>query len=226
MNSARVRWSGRTYKDMTLDTATNTAPRFAQFASAIAAITLCILTVMMSANAFADPPCEGHQLLPLARPASSCKDLTPSAFQSPNGRLTALVFSMDPSLHATPDMESRVDIRDRHRTLASKDYSSPRGANGYYVVRANWTPDSKFFVFSLSSSGGHSPWSFPIWAYSRDRNIFTSFSAMIEGNPTLSENFELIEPHMIIATTWRDRDIEKARSVTIDLEDAFTKLRH
>src|SRR5262249_23644314 len=61
-------------------------------------------------------------------------------------------------LYATPDMESRVVIRASNSdTLTSKDYSSPRGANGYYVVNAKWSPDSQFFVYSMSSSGGHSP---------------------------------------------------------------------
>jgi hypothetical protein len=28
-------------------------------------------------------------------------------------------------------------------------------------------PDSQFFVFNLYSSGGHSPWHFPMWFFSR-----------------------------------------------------------
>jgi hypothetical protein len=73
-----------------------------------------------------------------------------------------VVLPVEISLNATPDMESRVVIRtSKGETVTSKDYSSPRGFNGYYVVRAQWSPDSKFFVYSLSSSGGHSPWSFP-----------------------------------------------------------------
>ena len=74
---------------------------------------------------------------------------------------------------ATPDMESRVVIRSRDGdTLASKDYSSPRGFNGYHVVNAKWSPDSKFFVYSMSSSGGHSPWQFPMAVYGREENAF------------------------------------------------------
>jgi hypothetical protein len=63
-------------------------------------------------------------------------------------------------------MESRVVIRTSNgETLNSKDYSSPRGFNGYYVVNAKWSPDSRFFVYSMSSSGGHSPWQFPMAVY-------------------------------------------------------------
>jgi hypothetical protein len=68
--------------------------------------------------------------------------------------LRAVVYPVDISLNATSDMESRVVIRtSKGDTLTSKDYASPRGFNGYYVVNAKWSPDSKFFVYSMSSSG-------------------------------------------------------------------------
>jgi len=55
-------------------------------------------------------------------------------------------------------MESRVAFRDKDgRLLNSKSFASARGVDGYYVASAQWSPDSRFFVFSLSSSGGHSP---------------------------------------------------------------------
>jgi hypothetical protein len=76
--------------------------------------------------------------------------------------LHATVLPADISLDATPDMESRVVIRSvAGSTLNSHNHSSPRGANGYYVDQAQWSPDSQFFVYSLVSSGGHSPWSHP-----------------------------------------------------------------
>ena len=170
-------------------------------------------------------PCNGHQLLPTPRPASSCKKVKPTIFRSPDGELKAMVVPADPSLYTTPDMESRVEIlaRDGH-LLASKDYSSPRGANGYFVAKAKWTRDSQFFVYSLSSSGGHSPWSFPMEVYSRERNAFIKFSDLINGNPTLSEDFRVKSDHTVIATTWQDHNIEKRIRVTVNLRDALTKL--
>jgi len=88
-------------------------------------------------------------------------------------------------------------------TLISKDYSSPRGANGYYVVNAKWSPDSQFFVYSMSSSGGHSPWSFPIMVYGRQKNRIAGFSDMIHGGPTVSADFHFAGPHTLIASTWK-----------------------
>jgi hypothetical protein len=55
----------------------------------------------------------------------------------------------------------------QEKTWTSNDYSSPRGFNGYYVVNAKGSPDSKFFVYSVLSSGGHSPWQFPMAVYDR-----------------------------------------------------------
>jgi hypothetical protein len=101
---------------------------------------------------------------------------------SPDGVLRALVFPVDVSLYATPDMESRVVIRTSNGdTVTSKDYSSPRGTNGHYVVNAKWSPDSQFFVYSMSSSGGHSPWSFPMMVYSHQKKHIAGLSDMIDG---------------------------------------------
>ena len=114
---------------------------------------------LLSADALAADPCTGHKLLRTPRPESSCNNVKPAIYPSPDGTARALVYPVDISLNATPDLESRVVIRsNKGETLTSKDYASPRGFNGYYVVSAKWSPDSKFFVYSMSSSGGHSPW--------------------------------------------------------------------
>jgi hypothetical protein len=171
-------------------------------------------------------PCTGHQLLRTRRPESSCSNVKPRIYPSPDGTLRAVVFPVDISLDATPDMESRIVIRSRKGdTLASKDYSSARGFNGYHVVNAKWSPDSKFFVYSMSSSGGHSPWQFPMAVYGREKNAFAAFSDMINGNPTISGDFKLVGPHTVVASTWKQPGaIEDKVAVTVDLAEAFAKL--
>jgi len=136
----------------------------------------CLAIAGLSAAAFVPVPalaevvCSGHKLLPTPRPELSCSSIKPRIYPSPDGALRALVFPVDVSLYATPDMESRVVVRTSNGdTVTPKDYSSPRGTNGYYVVNAKWSPDSQFFVYSMSSSGGHSPWSFPMMVYSRQK---------------------------------------------------------
>src|ERR1700734_4078650 len=132
--------------------------------------------LLLPPAALADTPCSGHEPLPAPRPQGSCQSVKPKPFTPPDKKTNASVLAVDKSLNATPDMESNVVIRSSAgATLASKDYSSPDGANGYYVLNAKWSPDSQFFVYSMMSSGGHSPWSFPIWVYSVKKNAFASF---------------------------------------------------
>jgi len=174
----------------------------------------------------ADAQCDGHQLLSKPRPETSCQNVKAQIFVSPDKATHALVLPADVSLYATPDMESRVVIRSNAGdTLTSQDYSSPRGMNGYYVASALWSPDSQFFVFSLISSGGHSPWSYPIKVYSLKKNLFASFSDMISGNPTVSDQFRFTGPHTVVASTWKQPGAtDIAVPVTVDLEAAFQKL--
>jgi hypothetical protein len=181
---------------------------------------------LLPADGIADVPCSGHKLLPTPRPEGSCRNVVPRIFVSPDKTIRALVFPVDISLHATPDMESRVVIRSsKGDTLTSKDYSSPRGMNGYYVHNAKWSPDSQFFVYSMISSGGHSPWSFPIMVYGRKKNLIAKFSDMISGNPTVSGEFMFSGPHTVVATTWKQPgSLDDKVPITVDLEEAFGKL--
>jgi len=75
--------------------------------------------------------------------------------------------------------------------------------NGYYVVAAKWSPDSGFFVYSLKSSGGHQPWSFPIMIYSRKCNTLAQPSDLIGEKPTISGKFAFSGAHTLIAQTWK-----------------------
>jgi hypothetical protein len=45
--------------------------------------------------------------------------------------------------------------------LCALDCSSEDSEHGFGIVKAAWTPDNKYFVFSLTSSGGHQSWHFP-----------------------------------------------------------------
>jgi hypothetical protein len=103
--------------------------------------------------------------------------------------------------------------------------ASPRGMEGYYVVTAKWSPDSHFFVYSLSSSGGHSPWSFPLMVCGRKKNGIAALIDMIGGNPTVSGDFNFTGPHRVVASTWKQPgSTDDNVAVTVDHEDAFGKL--
>jgi len=183
--------------------------------------------MLMPCAAFAEIQCEGHELLPTPRPENSCATIISKIHASPDKKLHAVVLPAEISLDATPDMESRVVIRSvAGATLNSLSHASPRGANGFYVDAAQWSPDSQFFVFSLSSSGGHSPWSFPMKVYGLQKNQFADFSDMINGNPTVSGDFKFSGPHTVTASTWKQPgDTDNKVPVTVDLDAAFAKLK-
>lgn len=83
-----------------------------------------------------------------------------SKYPSPDGRLTAIIVPL-PGAHYGAG-ENRVEIRSQNGSLLfSHSYGSEDGEHGFGVEHAAWTPDSKFFVYSLSSSGGHQAWHFP-----------------------------------------------------------------
>ena len=190
-------------------------------------IGLIALALLTPRGAAAENQCEGHQLLSTPRAEGSCPTILAKIHPSPDKKLHAVVLPAEISLDATPDMESRVVIRSvTGDTLNSFNHSSPRGANGYYVDTAQWSPDSQFFVYSLVSSGGHSPWSHPTMVYSVQHNRFVHLSDMIDGRPLLSEKFQFSGAHQLTATTWKkDGAPDDPVPVSIDLAAAFDKLK-
>jgi hypothetical protein len=198
----------------------------ARVAPSAASLVLAAAAVVTPWPAQAEDQCSGHQFLDPPRTEGSCPDVKPELFASSDGALQAVVLPVDVSLYATPDMESRVEIRSQGGdTFLASDHASPRGQNGHYVYAAKWSPDSEFFVFSLTSSGGHQPWSFPILVYSSKRNVIASFSDMIDGLPTLLGSFDLAAPHSLTAATWKEQGaFDDPVPVTVDLEAVFEKL--
>ena len=73
--------------------------------------------------------------------------------------------------------------------------TSKAGANGRNVLKAKWTSDSRFFVFSTFSSAGHSSWNFKTFVYSVDAKEFTSVDDKVR--PVTDKDFQLIAPHTL-----------------------------
>jgi len=223
---APLQWVGSLGSELEMSMRSATSRRLSSRSFLPLAVLTLVAPMMFPSSVLAEDRCSGHELLSTPRSKTSCRNVGPELLVSPDKTLRALVFPVDTSLNATPDMESRVVIRSSGgATLASKDYSSPRGMNGYYVYRAQWSPDSEFFVFSMVSSGGHSPWSFPIMIYGRKGSRIVSFSDMIDGRPTVSGDFSFSGAHTLTASTWKEEGaLEDKVAVTINLEKAFDKL--
>ena len=144
-------------------------------------------------------------------------------YRVPDGILIARVVAADKTL-SEPDVESIVEIRSKDgRLIFSKDYSSDDGLHGLGVVKTQWTPDSLFFVYSMTSSGADRPWYVPIDVYSRADNRVVRLDDMTGNRPTLSATFDIIPPHSVEDVSWRDEQYKDDGYVTIriDLAKAF-----
>jgi hypothetical protein len=114
---------------------------------------------------------------------------------SPDQKLRACVLSVGKRPNP-PFNESRVEIRDmKGAVLVTKDFKSPDGEHGRNVQKAEWSPNSQFFVFSTASSGGHSPWHWQTYFYDRTRNAFKEVDDFT--GPIIKRNFKLTAPDWI-----------------------------
>jgi hypothetical protein len=120
-----------------------------------------------------------------------------SGTDSPDHQLRACIIEV--GKFPAPLNESRVDIRDTSgKLVASRSFGSPKGDQGRSVVHSAWTPDSGFFVFSTQSSGGHSPWHWNTYFYSRKKNKFALLDDTI--GAVIKPNFKVKAPDIVEAT--------------------------
>ena len=111
--------------------------------------------------------------------------------------------------------ESRVGIQagDTHQ-LCTIDYSSEDGQHGFSVVRAEWTPDSRFFVYSLISSGGHQPWHTPTQFYDQAKGVLRSLDDYFPEGISKAD-FLLVAPNTIETEAWRGRPVPITASLAV-----------
>ena len=74
--------------------------------------------------------------------------------------------------------ESKVEVfsADGH-LMTIADYTSSDGQSGVGVIQAQWSPDSKFLVFSLTQPPGRSDRPYTIAIYSSKKNKVKTLSA-------------------------------------------------
>src|SRR6266566_131788 len=114
---------------------------------------------------------------------------------SPDGTLVAEILS-----RMAQFTEDTVKIVSRESgSHAEFSMTSENGANGRNVLKAQWSPDSKFFAFSTFSSGGHSGWNFRTFVYSVDANKFASVDEKVR--PVTDKDLTLISPHSLQVET-------------------------
>jgi hypothetical protein len=115
-------------------------------------------------------------------------------YLSPDGALVARVMPVGKS--GRDWAETRIEIRTRGgRLLRFVSFESADTEHGEGVEHAAWTPDSKFFVFNTSSSGGHMPWHGPAYFYGKRENRFRRLDDYIGPGPCLA--FSVAAPDVV-----------------------------
>jgi len=133
-------------------------------------------------------------------------------YTSPNREYIASVVAVGQS------GESKVVVKTKDgRPICSKNYASEDGGHGFGVEKAAWTPDSRFFVYSMSSSGGHQPWHFPAEFCSIPRSTTRSLDDYI-GSIT-SPDFETKAPDIV-----KGKKIGKEIDDQVDFEVRLSSL--
>ncbi len=150
---------------------------------------------------------------------------TSRLYTSPDGRTIAAVSPAP----GTKTGEGEVHIRDAAGLSRMKrSFASSDGEHGLSIAQAAWSPDSGFFVFSGSSSGGHQPWHSSIFVYSRVTNALYELDDCVAGIAVVEPDFAISSPHQIrvAVADFSDRGLgERYRHETYNLRELVRKCR-
>ena len=93
--------------------------------------------------------------------------------------------------------ESRIEIRRFNRLIRLRSFASSDGQHGKAVGHASWTTDGRYFVFNTSNTGGHQPWSWATYFYSRRQNRFYFLDGFVGA---ITSDFVLTGPNTVRTT--------------------------
>lgn len=106
-------------------------------------------------------------LVVVAAPALAGDSQRLKEYFSPDRRMVARVLTR--SGEKGSNAESNIEFRSTSdgRLIGARSFMTKDRRSGLGVVKALWSPDSQFFVFSTVSSGGRQPGLFPTFVFSR-----------------------------------------------------------
>src|SRR5215472_16096339 len=139
-------------------------------------------------------------------------------YVSPDG--TASVSVIPVGKKGLEQSESLIEFRTAEgKLLCGLNYSSSDGEHGFGVVTAAWTPDSRYFVFSLTSSGGHQAWHAPTQFYSSKTGAIRTLDDYLDGAGISNPDFTLRSPNIVNTAIWENKDVP----VSVRLESVLNR---
>src|SRR5208282_3641351 len=125
-------------------------------------------------------------------------------YTAPDGGLRVVIEPVS-KMAGRSEYESRIEFKSSDGKIAcAVDYSSEDNEHGFWVVKAEWTPDSQYFVFSMTSSGGHQSWHAPTQFLSRKDGTIRSLDDYFLAAGISKADFELIAPNTVKTEVWKD----------------------
>ena len=116
-------------------------------------------------------------------------------FLSHDSALIAAVFTV--AQEGNGDSESRIEFRTSDgKLIGAKSFMSEDHAHGLGIVKAEWTLDSRYFVFSTIASGGRNAGYFPTFFFSRSDHQLHALDKFARGN-IIDPEFELGFPNSV-----------------------------
>jgi hypothetical protein len=138
-------------------------------------------------------------------------------YPSPDGTLHAKIRQISDSCG-----ESRLEIREGRRLLLRKSFASVDCEHGMAVERGAWTRDGMFFVFNAQSTGGHQPWHWPIYFFSRRDNKLHNLD--IYTGAIVAPDFSLSGKH-VVETRVLTIESEEGKPIKVNLERIEKRIR-
>lgn len=133
-------------------------------------------------------------------------------FTSPGMKTHAVIYN----IHG----ESKIHIlNSKGRILFDTSFISEDREHGFGVIRAGWTANSKFFVFSVHSSGGQQPWHFPIFIYSVSGRKLLCIDNLFGA---VTSDFKLSPPDSL-ETIIMKKNINDTGKINIKLADLISR---
>ena len=147
-----------------------------------------------------------------------CSAQLPAAqkYKSPHGEVVEVrEVSKDPGC---AESESRVTFYTaQHQLQCALDFSSGDGEHGFGVVKAAWAPDGRYFVFSLTSSGGHQAWHAPTEFYSLESGKVCLLDDYLDGAGISEANFTLKPPNTV------STEVEAGKPTAVEVKLDFLR---
>lgn len=94
-----------------------------------------------------------------------------------------------------------------NQKMCSLSFLSEDGDHGYGVAKAGWTPDDKYFVFSMTSSGGHQSWHAPTLFYSVRHTEIESLDSYTAAAGISKGEFALKPPNIVLTEVWKGASV-------------------